>query len=217
MKFSIVVTSDIHGQVERFAQLSKQIASLKPDILIDNGDLTQGSAISYYYQYIKKETHPLIEQMNALKYDVAVFGNHEFNDSLDVLQEMRQKCTFPWIACNVGDFAQKYIVKDIDGLKVAIIGAVTHFVPLWDEWQKTPIEFEDAFVAIKETVSYVRENEQVNLVIVSYHGGFEKDPMTNLAFCADDGENQGYKILHASGIIMVMIEIVLFGPGIYLG
>ena len=205
MKFSIVVTSDIHGQVERFAQLSKQIASLKPEILIDNGDLTQGSAISYYYQYIKKDTHPLIEQLNALKYDVAVFGNHEFNDPIDVIEEMRQKCHFPWIACNVGDFAQKYIVKDIEGVKVAIIGAVTHFVPLWDEWHKTPIDFEDAFVAIKETVGHVRENEQVDLVIVSYHGGFEKDPKTNRPFCEDDGENQGYKILHEIEGIDVLI------------
>ena len=205
MKFTIVVTSDIHGQVERFAQLSKQIASLKPEILIDNGDLTQGSAISYYYQYIKKETNPLIHQLNALKYDVGVFGNHEFNDAIHVLEEMRQQCNFPWIACNVGDFAQKYIVKDIEGVKVAIIGAVTHFVPLWDEWQKTPIDFEDAFVAIKETVSYVRENEQVDLVIVSYHGGFEKDPITNQPFCEDDGENQGYKILHEIEGIDVLI------------
>lgn len=205
MKFTIVVTSDIHGQVEHFTQLSRQITAISPQILIDNGDLTQGSAISYYYQYIKKEKHPLIDLLNNLRYDVAVFGNHEFNDSLDEIEEMRQKCHFPWIACNVGDFAQKYMVKDIDGVKVAIIGAVTHFVPLWDEWQKTPIEFEDAFEAIKETVDHVRENEQVDLVVVSYHGGFEKDPITHQPFCADDGENQGYKILHEIDGIDVLI------------
>ena len=70
---------------------------------------------------------------------------------------------------------------------------------------KAPYCLGDAFEAIKKTVHHVRTNEDVDFVVVSYHGGFEKDPITNLPYCEDDGENQGYKILHEVPGIDVLI------------
>lgn len=81
MKFTIIATSDIHGHTERFSQLAQMIAARQPALLIDNGDFLQGSHLSYYYDYIVEKQHPQIELANKLGYDVAVFGNHEFNYS----------------------------------------------------------------------------------------------------------------------------------------
>ncbi|MER1986148.1 MAG: bifunctional UDP-sugar hydrolase/5'-nucleotidase [Solibacillus sp.] len=196
MKFTIIATSDVHGHAERFSQLAQQIAAEQPDILLDLGDLLQGSHLSYYCEEVNKQPHPLISMANELSYDAAIFGNHEFNYSTEDIGAMRSACHFPWLACNVGDFAQPYIMKEVNGLHIAIIGVVTHFVPQWDEWYSTAdIPFTDAFTTANETVQFVRAHEQPDFVILCYHGGFERDPKSGLPFCVEDGENQGYKML----------------------
>ena len=49
-------------------------------LLIDNGDLIQGTPLTYYYvQFLKDENNPMISLLNHLSYDAAIIGNHEFN------------------------------------------------------------------------------------------------------------------------------------------
>lgn len=95
MKFSIIATSDIHGHTERFSQLAQMIQAQSPALLIDNGDFLQGSHFSYYYENIKRIEHPQIQMANKLGYDVAIFGNHEFNYPLPAIEAMRAACNFP--------------------------------------------------------------------------------------------------------------------------
>lgn len=206
MKFTIIATSDMHGHAERFSQLATQISAEKPDLLLDIGDLLQGSHLSYYYEEINRQPHPLLNMVTALQYDAAIFGNHEFNYSLEEIAKMRAASQFPWLACNVGNFAQPYLIKEINELRIAVIGAVTHFVPRWDEWYSTmEIPFTDAFTAVRDTVKHVHLHEHPDFVIVCYHGGFECNPENGLPFCSDDGENQGYKMLkEISGIDVLL-------------
>ncbi|WP_274309614.1 bifunctional metallophosphatase/5'-nucleotidase [Solibacillus daqui] len=196
MKFSIIATSDIHGHTERFSQLASMINSRQPDLLIDNGDFLQGSHLSYFYENIQRCEHPQINMANALQYDVAVFGNHEFNYPLNAIERMRSACNFPWIAANINGFAKDYVIKDIHGIRVAVIGVVTHFTPFWDEGNATKsLHFEQAFNAAQRTVKHVRANEQVDFVILCYHGGFERDLQTGHLIDLLEGENEGYRML----------------------
>jgi 2',3'-cyclic-nucleotide 2'-phosphodiesterase / 3'-nucleotidase len=197
MKFSIIATSDIHGHTERFSQLAKMIKARQPALLIDNGDFLQGSHLSFYYENYLDEMHPQITIANDLRYDVAVFGNHEFNYSLDAIQAMRENCQFPWIAANIKDFAKPYFIKEVQGIRIAVIGVVTHYTALWDEGDATQsLNFEDAFIAAQRTVTYIREHEHVHLVILSYHGGFERNIQTGELVDLEIGENQAYQMLH---------------------
>lgn len=197
MKFTIIATSDVHGRTECFSRLAHMIHERQPALLIDNGDFLQGSHLSYYYETVVHEPHPQISLANELKYDVAIFGNHEFNYSLDTIAAMRKACEFPWIAANIKDFAQPYYIKEIENVRVAVIGVVTHFTAKWDEGDTTNnLEFEDAFLAAQKTVHYVRTHEDVQLVILSYHGGFERNLETGHQIDLELGENQGYEMLH---------------------
>lgn len=197
MKFSIIATSDIHGHTERFSQLASMIKDRQPALLIDNGDFLQGSHLSYFYENIQQCEHPQISMANTLQYDVAVFGNHEFNYPLPAIEAMRNACNFPWIAANIEAFAKDYIVKDMDGFRVAVIGVVTHFTPFWDEGTATKsLQFEQAFDAAQRTVKYVRAYEQVDFVILCYHGGFERDLKTGHLIDLQEGENEAYRMLH---------------------
>lgn len=197
MKFSIIATSDIHGHAERFSQLAQMIAKRQPALLIDNGDFLQGSHLSYYYDHIVHQQHPQIELANKLGYDVAIFGNHEFNYSVEQIQAMRDACQFPWIAANIPDFAQSYFMKDICGIRVAVVGVVTHFTKIWGDSETTKeLYFEHAFEQAKNTVKYVRDVEDAQLVILSYHGGFERDLHNGQPVDLEQGENEGYRMLH---------------------
>lgn len=65
--------------------------------LIDAGDIFFGApAIS---QLLMGES--TIDIYNMMSYDLAVFGNHEFDKGQDVLQERIMQSEFPWVAANV--------------------------------------------------------------------------------------------------------------------
>ncbi|HWK22717.1 MAG TPA: bifunctional UDP-sugar hydrolase/5'-nucleotidase [Ureibacillus sp.] len=195
MSVSILITSDLHGRVDRFKHLVNQMKALKPNLVIDNGDFLDGSPATYYYKHINKKPHPMIQQANEI-YDVAIFGNHEFHNSLPAIQRMRSECSFPWISCNIGNFAEPYFIKVVDGKKIAIIGATTHYTAIWDEHgHLEDLVFEDAFKALNYWVDYVRRTENPDYLIVSYHGGFSEDPSNGTVFQERIGENQANEIL----------------------
>ncbi|PYF06693.1 2',3'-cyclic-nucleotide 2'-phosphodiesterase/3'-nucleotidase [Ureibacillus chungkukjangi] len=205
MSFSILVTSDIHGRLDRFEKLVKQMKSLNADLVIDNGDFLDGSPATFYYQHIQKSQHPMIELANQI-YDIAILGNHEFHNSLLALEKLRSDCRFPWISCNIKDFAKPYYVQNINEKKFVIVGATTHFTPMWDEhgYVKELI-FEDALKALHFWVDYVKEHEKPDYLIVSYHGGFSEDPSTEAVFQARTGENQANEILETIQDIDLLI------------
>lgn len=201
MYLSICVTSDLHGRMDRFEEIARHIKQIKPDILIDNGDFLQGSLTTYYYDWINPAPHPMIDIANRLGYDAAVFGNHEFNYPLEEVELMRNQCKFPWIAANIGKFAKPYILKQVKGKKVAILGVVTHVTPFWDEHQYTrSLSFSDAYTAACYWVQHIKEAEHADIIILSYHGGFTNHPENGVPFAQNNGENQGNELLTIPGV-----------------
>ncbi|MCV5647872.1 2',3'-cyclic-nucleotide 2'-phosphodiesterase, partial [Escherichia coli] len=75
-------------------------------VLIDNGDLIQGSPMGDYMAakgINPDDVHPVYKAMNKLDYDVGNIGNHEFNYGLDFLQTTLKGANFPYINANVFD------------------------------------------------------------------------------------------------------------------
>ena len=196
MTISICVTSDLHGRYDKLQQIAKQLKKLQPDIILDNGDFLQGSLTSYYYEQINPQIHPMLNLANEIGYTAAILGNHEFNYPTESIESMRHACHFPWLSANIGDFAKPFIIKEVRGKTVAIIGVTTHYTPLWDEQQFTAsLQFSDALETAKHWVHYVREHEQPDYIVLCYHGGFTNDPVTNSPFAHHTGENQANDML----------------------
>ena len=61
------------------AQLSSAIARFRTEntILVDAGDTIQDNAADLFIG--SADVHPMIQAINALRYDVWVKGNHEYN------------------------------------------------------------------------------------------------------------------------------------------
>lgn len=79
---------------------------VRPDnsVLVDNGDLIQGSPMGDWQQakgIEPGEIHPVYQAMNTLNYDVANYGNHEFNYGLSFLAESVNDANFPYISANI--------------------------------------------------------------------------------------------------------------------
>ncbi|WP_248930119.1 bifunctional metallophosphatase/5'-nucleotidase [Paenibacillus hamazuiensis] len=217
---TLLETSDVHGNI-----LPIHYANNKPSevglakiatlirrereqnehvIVIDNGDLVQGTPLAYHHARLDSESpNPMVACLNELGYDAAVIGNHEFNYGKDFLQKAVKESNFPWLSAgllNAGSgepfFGKPYIVKTFpDGPKVAVIGLTTHYIPHWENPDHIQgLVFEDALAAVKRWIQYVRDNERPDVIVVSYHGGFERDLTTGEPTEPLTGENQGYAI-----------------------
>jgi len=215
----ILQTSDVHGYVYPrsystnkaadigLAQISTLIKRYrnKNTILIDTGDTIQGSPLTYHHAKEKEGLqNPLSKVYNYLNYDFVTIGNHEFNYGIAYLNNYLNYLDAKIINCNILKtvsnaplYGEKYQIVDFEnGPKIAIIGATTHYIPNWEQPKNIEgITFDDAFIAIKDTVAFVKNNEKPDFIIVSYHGGFERDLETGELAMNDTGENQGYKIL----------------------
>ncbi len=127
----ILFTSDVHcGVDEGFGYAGVQAAreyfrsTGATVLLVDNGDNLQGEPIG---TMSKGET--CLELMNAMGYDVAIPGNHDFDYGMDRFLELAGKANFPYISCNfnhLGELVfQPYVIKELDGVKVAFVGVTT--------------------------------------------------------------------------------------------
>ncbi|MFE1884956.1 bifunctional metallophosphatase/5'-nucleotidase [Streptomyces diastatochromogenes] len=142
--------------VARVATLIKQQREAKGEhrvLLVDAGDIIQGTSLAYYFARVDPITgtdgkrgpkHPMAVAMNAMRYDAAALGNHEFNYGIDTLRKFESQCQFPLLGANALDAKtlrpafQPYTVKRIcvpgaPDIKVGILGLTNPGIALWDK------------------------------------------------------------------------------------
>lgn len=217
---TLLETSDIHGNVmpihyannmpnevglAKIASIIRQQrAQGGPFLWIDNGDVIQGTPLAYYHARLEPEPlNPLILVMNEMKADGAVLGNHEFNYGRELLDKAVRESHFPWMAANIVNkesgepaFGRPYIVKEFEeGIRVVVLGLCTPFIPNWENPNHiVGLDFLDAVETAKIWVPKLRVEEKADLLVVAYHGGFERDLDTGEATEPLTGENQGYQL-----------------------
>ena len=126
----VLYTSDVHCGIDQgwgYAGLYAVKESLSADnhvLLVDDGDSIQGEPIG-----TMTTGEALIDIMNAVGYDIAIPGNHEFDYGVDRFLELTEKANFPYISCNFNKEGEllfaPYIIKEFDGVKVAFVGICT--------------------------------------------------------------------------------------------
>jgi 5'-nucleotidase len=114
------------GGLARLLTLKKTIEKESPNTLF----LLSGDTISPSVESITYKGAQMIDSWNTAQLDYSTFGNHEFDFGPDVLRQRMQESKFQWLVANVidkktgrpfGD-AQAYVVREFDGVKVAIFG-----------------------------------------------------------------------------------------------
>jgi len=191
-KFTVLHTNDNHGRFWHnsdgeygMAARHTLIESIREEveakggetILLSGGDINTGVPESDMQDAV-----PDFVGMNLLGYDAMAVGNHEFDNSLDILDMQAELADFPMLAANIykKDTNERYFdpykVFTINGLKIAVIGLTTQdTAKLVNPDNVSNIHFEDPQVEIKKVLKEIEENEKVDLVFATTHMGHYQD------------------------------------------
>jgi 2',3'-cyclic-nucleotide 2'-phosphodiesterase (5'-nucleotidase family) len=114
------------GGIAYLAERLEQLRQGRRTLLLAAGDMIQGNNWANFSQ-----GKSVIDLMNRMKFDAMVVGNHEFDFGQAALQQRICEAEFPLLGANVEGFSQlrPYIIKNINGIKIAIIGVVTEDAP----------------------------------------------------------------------------------------
>ncbi|MFC9390784.1 twin-arginine translocation signal domain-containing protein [Streptomyces venezuelae] len=210
--FTVMGTTDLHGNVfnwdyftdkefddkahndvglAKISTLVDQVRAAKGrrnTLLIDAGDTIQGTQLSYYYAKVDPITarrgpvHPMAQAMNAIGYDAAALGNHEFNYGIPVLRKFEEQCDFPLLGANALDaktlrpaFApySMHRLRTPHGkdVKVAVLGLTNPGIAIWD---KANVSGKMVFPGLEEQAAkWVPRLRSMgaDVVVVSAHSG----------------------------------------------
>lgn len=209
-RLTVMGTTDTHGNVFNWdyfkdaeytdsaqndiglAKISTLVTAVRTErgadscLLLDAGDTIQGTPLSYYYAKVDPITggsrHPMATAMNAIGYDAAALGNHEYNYGLDTLRAFERQCDFPLLSANSVDWQSgaavfpPYLIKTFavrggQSITVGILGLVTPGVAIWD---RASVEGRVKFNGIVEQGSVMVPRLKAagcDVVIVSCHSG----------------------------------------------
>jgi len=192
VEFTIFHTTDIHGHILpsedykgrkdlggllRIASgLEVERAKVKHHLLLDCGDFFQGSPRS-----MMTRGALVMKGMSFLNYDAVVIGNHEFDLGWQFLNELTSKYPLPYLAADIrydGEGAhplshvRPYVLKEVDGIKVAILGLSTPGMPTWFRPEYLGgLIFESGIDCLKRVLPALRA-EKPDVIIVAAHQGY---------------------------------------------
>ncbi|MYX40070.1 twin-arginine translocation signal domain-containing protein [Streptomyces sp. SID89] len=186
--------TDAAGNAQGLARISTLVNELRRErgrentLLLDAGDTIQGTPLTYYYAKVDPITakggpvHPMAQAMNAIGYDAAALGNHEFNYGIETLRKFEQQCDFPLLGANALDaktqrpafapyFIKKFQVHGGPPVKVAVLGLTNPGIAIWD---KAYVQGKLTFPGLEEQAAkWVPKLRSMgaDVVIVSAHSG----------------------------------------------
>lgn len=182
-------TSDIHGHMTPYtpsgsaievggsakaAWLFQEAERRNPNTLIlDGGDSPYNTDLANI-----SLGQSSVDVMNAQGYDATVLGNHDFDYSFENLLSLAERAEYAMLSANTywkdGSYPEQfapYIVKEVGGVDVAIVGltddgskATTHFSNTQD------IEFHDQWEVGQDMVAKADAESDVVILLSHLHG-----------------------------------------------
>src|SRR6266436_2725813 len=197
---SILHTTDLHGHIlptadydgnpdygglaRCAAQIRRWWGQNSNSILIDVGDVYQGTDVS-----LRNKGELMIDLFNRLRYDAWIVGNHEFDWGIETFLNALQRSAMPVLAANTvlngkpagasseseHPFAkiQPLIIKEIAGIKLAVIGVTTPGMPFWLGPEFTRgIEFQNPVEPVRRAMARAKD-EGADVIVLSGHMGLK--------------------------------------------
>jgi 2',3'-cyclic-nucleotide 2'-phosphodiesterase/3'-nucleotidase len=227
----VAATTDVHGHLvgwdyyaarpdtarglARAATIVDSLRAAAPGrvLLVDAGDMLQGTPLTYVAA--RRETfpvHPVIAAMNAMHYDAAAVGNHEFNYGLPFLYASTKGARFPLLAANAypasgpAPFPGRTIVER-SGARIALIGATTPGSNAWDRDNLAGKLTIGAVVpAVRAQVDSARR-ERANVIVVVLHTGLGEPSSYDTVATRLPSENVAAEVARA----VPGIDLIVYG------
>lgn len=198
VRLTFIHTTDLHGHIlpttdydgrpdlGGLARCATQIERWRGDnpnsLLLDIGDLYQGTQFA-----LGDQGRSMIDLLNLLRYDAWVVGNHEFDWGIEPFLQAVERSAMPVLAANTllqgksaGEFAdphhpfakiQPFILKEIAGIKLAIIGLTTPGMAFWFLPRFTEgIGFQDPIEPARAAIRHVKSLGADAIVLAGHMG-----------------------------------------------
>lgn len=195
-------------------------------LLLDNGDFLQGTPLGDVAARrngnLRRGIHPAIAAMNALGYDAAALGNHDFDFGLSFLHGTADRARFPFLAANLHvlhgrGFAPYVILKrqfftssgQLTELKIGIAGFLPPQTVEWDRDLSADLFCEDILTAARRIVPQMQAEGADVIVALAHSGIGQITPQTGM-------ENAAAALAALDGIDAVIAghtHQVFPGPG----
>ena len=227
----VAATTDVHGHLvgwdyysarpdiarglARAATIVDSLRAAVPGrlVLVDAGDMLQGTPLTYVAA--RREhfaVHPVFAAMNAMGYDAAAVGNHEFNYGLPFLFGAAKTAHFPLLAANVypasgaPPFPGRTTVER-EGVRIALIGATTPGSNAWDRDNLSGRLTVGAIVpAVRAQVDSARR-ERADVIVVVVHTGLGEPSSYDTVATRLPSENVAAEIARA----VPGIDLIVYG------
>ncbi|XP_051525905.1 trifunctional nucleotide phosphoesterase protein YfkN-like [Myxocyprinus asiaticus] len=197
------------GGAARFASALRKYRHLNPFVAF-SGDCLSPSVLST----VTKGKH-MVDILNTLGVHCAVYGNHEFDFGMDVLEDFVQQMKFPWFLSNVynrctsqtlGNGVESSIIE-WNGLKIGLLGLVEEdWLDTLSTVDKANIEYRDYVCTANRLSQHLRECG-ADLIIALTHMRWHND--IRLAKESKDvdlilgGHDHEYGVQEVNGILIV--------------
>ncbi|MBK9441901.1 MAG: 5'-nucleotidase C-terminal domain-containing protein [Comamonadaceae bacterium] len=175
------------GGFARQAAMFKSVAGTKNLIKLHAGDALTGSL---YYTFFKGAVDA--QMMNTICFDAFTPGNHEFDDGDAVLKGFldelgKSTCQTPTISSNVvpavgtalapsaaSAYLKPWVIKDIDGVKVGIIGLTVAGKTMNSSRPLGSTQFNDEVSSAQKSIDALK-SQGVRHIIALTHQGYDAD------------------------------------------
>jgi 5'-nucleotidase len=230
----IVGTTDVHGWFAGHADaknaanrwgglaiLSSYVDALRAAndgrvVLVDSGDLFQGTLESNIF-----EGEPVVKGYNALGYNAAAVGNHEFDygpvgpdavatkpgdDPLGALKRNASMMNFPLLSANMREkatgatpaWAHRSTIVDVGGVKIGILGLSTPSTPeVTMPANVVSLSFNEPAMAAVDEAADLRRRGADMVIVIAHMGGrcTDVNDVHDVASCETQQEAMAF--LHA--------------------
>ena len=212
----ILQTTDVHGHIRPYdyfrdkpadyglAGIYTKVKAYRQQhrnvILVDGGDLIQGTPMAYYFNHLDaKSANPIIQTLNFMKYDALAVGNHDIEQGPQVYLRCQRESDFPWLSANSlladsSTFFKPYTTIQKNGVQIGIIGLTTPGIPMWLDSSLYPgIDWQDMLEAARKYVQILRP--RVDILVGLFHAGFDS------SYSGAQTEALGLPNENASGLV----------------
>lgn len=172
----VTTRTKIGGIAKMAAKINSLRNQTENPLVLHAGDAMNGTL---YYTLFKGDAD--VQILNNMGIDAFALGNHEFDDGNENLAKFIDQAQFPVLAANI-DFSQSpilngkvqpYLIKDIQGQKVAIVGIDT-LKTLYSSSPGKDLVFKDEVETARQMVTEL-EAQGINKIIFLTHYGYRRD------------------------------------------
>ncbi|WP_430592055.1 5'-nucleotidase C-terminal domain-containing protein [Humidisolicoccus flavus] len=188
---NLVHFNDFHGRIDnglvnggpatnfntvKFAGTIEQLRAAEGEehtLLLSGGDSIGASL----YTSSSAKDEPTIDVLNALEVNASAVGNHEFDRGIaDLIERVIPNANFPHLAANVtyngAQVGQAYEIFTVDGIDIAVIGAVTQETPtLVSPDGIEGVVFSDPVDAVNAVAAQLTASGEADVIVAEFHEG----------------------------------------------